>query len=382
MGVLIHNATALDANGRVDNAWVHSSGKMIAATGVGGGWTAEKDDVILDASGAWLVPGFIDLHVHGGGGHSFHDDGQSIQKALAAHRTHGTTRSLISLVTTPPAAVRQQLETISTLMAHDSLILGAHLEGPFLSPLHKGAHDPQLLMEPAAQTVQSLLETSNGVIRQITLAPELPGAADAIDRFVEAGIIVAIGHTDVDYDGARKAFDQGARLLTHGFNAMRGIHHRHPGPVLAAFDDPRIVIELIADGIHIDPRVISMAFQQAPGRIALVTDAMAAAGSANGTYRLGSQPVEVKGNRAVLTGTDTIAGSTLTQDRALAYAIDTVGLQPAAAVAALTQTPARALGLENEFGLLSAGYRPDFVLLDHHWNVQGVWADGERLTRA
>lgn len=379
MTLLIHNATILDATGRRDDAWIRISGAFITAVGSDDSWRAVEDDEVIDAQGQWLVPGFIDLHVHGGGGHSFQDDGEAISKALATHRVSGTTRSLISLVTTPLEDLTRQLDLISALKAEDRLILGAHLEGPFLSPSHKGAHNPDFLMHPTADNTDQLLQAANGAIRQITIAPELPGADDAIKGFADAGIVVAIGHTDTDYEGARRAFDLGARLLTHGFNAMRGIHHRSPGPVLAAFDDDRITIELIADGIHVDHRVISMAFSQAPHRVALVTDAMAAAGSDDGTYNLGSLQVEVTGNRAVITGTDTIAGSTLTQDVALAFAIETAGIQPSTAIAALTQVPARVLGLGAEFGLISVGYRADFVLLDQKWRAQAVWADGKSL---
>ena len=380
MALLIHNATILDAKGRVDNAWVRTSGAFITAIGSDDSWIASDDDELVDAQGQWLVPGFIDLHVHGGGGHSFQDDGESIKKALTVHRAHGTTRSLVSLITTPLEDLKRQLERIAALKADDGLILGAHLEGPFLSTLHKGAHNPNFFIHPKASNLERLLQAESGAIRQITIAPELPGADKAIKRFVEAGVVVAVGHTDTDYEGALRAFDHGARILTHGFNAMRGIHHRSPGPVLAAFDDERVTIELIADGIHVDPPVVSMAFKQAPERVALVTDAIAAAGSDDGTYDLGSLQVEVTGNRAVIAGTDTIAGSTLTQDAALAFAIETVGIQPSTAIAALTQVPARVLGLEEVFGLISVGYRADLVLLDQHWHAQAVWADGKRLT--
>src|SRR5690606_4626606 len=183
--------------------------------------------------------------------------------------------------------------------------------------------------------LDTLIGAGGGAIRQVTLAPEGAGAMDAIDRLVGDGIVVALGHTDCDYETARRAFDRGATLLTHAFNGMRGIHHRAPGPVTAALFDERVRLELVLDGVHVHPDVARLAFLAAPGRIALVTDAMAAAGSSDGDYRLGSLNVSVRNGRALLSGTSTMAGSTLTQDAALRCAIEGVGLDPVDAVAAL-----------------------------------------------
>ena len=194
-----------------------------------------------------------------------------------------------------------------------------------------------------------------------------------------AGIAVAIGHTEADFDQAREAFDRGARILTHAFNAMEGIHHRAPGPVVAAFEDERVTIELILDGLHVHPDVAGMAFRAAPGRIALVTDAMAAAGSSDGDYRLGSLNVTVRDGLAVLSGTDTIAGSTLTQDAALRCAVEQAGVHPVDAIAALTAIPARALGLDHRLGYLKPGFAADAVVLDSGLHVQRVWANGQAV---
>jgi N-acetylglucosamine-6-phosphate deacetylase len=193
---------------------------------------------------------------------------------------------------------------------------------------------------------------------------------------------VAVGHTEASFELAQEAFDRGARMLTHVFNAMPGIHHRSPGPVVAAFEDTRVTVELILDGLHVHPDVAAMAFNSAPGRIAMVTDAMAAAGSSDGDYRLGSLNVTVIDGLAVLSGTSTIAGSTLTQDVALRLAIERAKIGPAVAIEALTSTPARALGIDDRFGFLKAGYTADAVQLDHHWNVASVWANGARIDRA
>ena len=308
------------------------------------------------------------------------DDGpEAIPAALAAHRAHGTTRSLLSLVANPIAQLRESLTVIAELAASDPLVLGSHLEGPFLAEGRRGAHNADFLREPEPYELEELLGAGHGTIRQITMAPELPGAMEAIDVLVELGITVAVGHTEASFELAQEAFDRGARLLTHAFNAMSGIHHRKPGPVIAAFEDERVILELILDGLHVHPDVAAMAFAAAPNRIALVTDAMAAAASSDGDYRLGSLNVTVKDGLALLSGTSTIAGSTLTQDRALRIGIEKAKLTPAHAVEALTLTPARVLGIEHEFGYLKPGYVADAVLLDHEWQVASVWGAGRKL---
>lgn len=374
MSTVFEHARKVDAHGEVDDFWMLVEGDTIAATGHGAAPTADSR---IDVGGRWLVPGFIDLHCHGAGGFSFDDGPAAIASALAVHRAHGTTRSVISLVANPLAALRESLSGVAAL--GDPLVLGAHLEGPFLESEHRGAHNPEFLREPQPADVASLLEAAHGALRQITLAPDLPNALEAIEILVEAGVTVAVGHTNATLDETRRAFEAGARLLTHAFNAMPPIHHRAPGPVVAAFEDDRVVIEVILDGLHVHPDVVRLAFTSAPGRVALVTDAMAAAGSTDGDYQLGSLAVTVADGRAVLRGTDTIAGSTLTLDRALRLAMDAVGLSPREAVEAVTLTPAKALGLEKRHGLLAIGFAADAVLLDHEWGVTEVWAAGERL---
>ncbi|WP_309615872.1 N-acetylglucosamine-6-phosphate deacetylase [Salinibacterium sp.] len=378
--LLIHGARGLDARGQVDDFWMLAADGVITETGSGRVPDATTGGTrIVDAHGHWLVPGFIDLHGHGGGGHSFDGGADDILAVLATHRAHGTTRSVLSLVANPLPAMLASLERIADLSVSDPLILGSHLEGPFLSPANRGAHHPEYLREPSPALVEELLNAARGTLRQITIAPELSGALESVDVLVEAGVAVAIGHTTADERLAHEAFDRGARILTHAFNAMPGIHHRAPGPVIAAFDDLRVTLEVILDGTHVHPRVARLAFGAAPGRIALVTDAMAAAGFGDGDYTLGSLAVDVRGGLAMLRGTDTIAGSTLTQDAALRTAITVAGISPADAVAALTLTPAQALGLDHRHGLLAAGFAADAVLLDSAWNVTGVWADGHRL---
>jgi N-acetylglucosamine-6-phosphate deacetylase len=374
MTTLLRNAIRVDERGELPGAWLLLDGDTIAAAGSGD--APEATDTI-DLEGAFIAPGFLDLHGHGAGGHACDAGGDELRAALAVHRAHGTTRSVISLVTQPLARLRDRLAEVATVTADDPLVLGAHLEGPFLARERRGAHDPAFLREPDQAVIDELLDAAAGTLRQVTLAPELPGGLDAVSRFTRSGVVVAVGHTEADLAQTRAAFDAGARILTHAFNAMPGIHHREPGPVIAAIEDPRITLELVLDGHHVHPDVAELLFRGAPGRVALITDSMAAAASADGDYRLGSLNVSVRDGLAVLSGTSTIAGSTLTQDAALRNAVGLCGLSKVEAVAALTAVPARALGLGSRFGLLESGYAADVVVLDEDLRVTTVWAAGE-----
>jgi N-acetylglucosamine-6-phosphate deacetylase len=374
---LIHNALGIDVRGEEPGTWVLFDGGVILAAGADAPPIDELSaDTVVDAGGARLVPGFVDLHCHGGGGSSFEDGLHAIVSGLAVHREHGTTRSVISFVAAPVADLAGRLALVARLVAEDPLVLGSHLEGPFLAPVRRGAHAVEALTHPDERSVATLLEAADGSLRQATLAPELPGALEAIDALVAAGCAVAVGHTDADAATAAAAFDRGATVLTHAFNAMASIEARRPGPVAAAIADDRVTLELILDGRHVDPLVAQLLFAAAPGRIALITDAMAAAGASDGAYLLGTLPVTVRDGVATLDGAGTLAGSTLTLDSALRRAVLELGVDPADAVAAVTSTPARALGLDDRFGVLAEGYAADAVLLDADWRVQRVWADG------
>ena len=383
--VIVHGARKCDVDGEAEAFWAVFDGDRIAAAGTGAGWVAHAgpSTEVTDAAGALLTPGFIDLHGHGGGGASFDDGTAAIGRALAVHRAHGTTRSVLSLVANPVGALEASLAAIAGLTERDPLVLGSHLEGPFLSPARKGAHNPDFLTSPAPATVERLVTAARGTLRQVTLAPELPGALDAIPVLAAGGAVVAVGHTEADKALAQAAFDRGARLLTHAFNAMPGIGHRAPGPVVAAIRDQRVTAELILDGVHVHPDVARLLLDAAPGRVALITDAMAAAGAGDGTYRLGSLDVAVANGeaRVVLPGGSpgSIAGSTLTLDHALRAATRRAGMSLAAAVAALTWVPARVLGLDDRLGRLAVGYAADAVLLSDACEVRAVWGAGRRL---
>lgn len=377
--LVIHSARLIEHGAEVADAWVRIEDGRVVAVGTGQSWS--RADEVVDATvvagpDAVLTPGFIDIHCHGGAGASFDDGAEAIRKARALHRSHGTTRSVISLVTAPVDALAQRVAEIADLMETDADILGSHLEGPFLDPAHHGAHEPTLLLAPARDDVARLLDAGRGAIRQVTIAPELPGGLDAIRLIVDAGAVAAVGHTSADAETAVAAFDSGATVLTHAFNAMPGIHHRAPGPVLAATGDRRVVLEVIADGVHLDPHVIKLVFDSAPGRVALVTDAMAAAGSADGHYDLGAVSVTVENGIARADDTGSIAGSTLTQDDALRRAV-AAGAPLTEAVRALTETPAAAIGYGDRLGRLAVGYLGDAVLMDAQLQVVHVWV-GDR----
>ena len=378
--LVIHSARIVDRGEILEDGWVRIEDGIVAARGSGSDWTTA--DEVVDATtvagtGALLTPGFIDIHGHGGAGAAFDDGVEAIRTGRALHRAHGTTRAVISLVTASVDALAESVAAIADLTETDADVLGSHLEGPFLDPGHHGAHEPSLLRHPTAGDVARLLDAGRGTIRQITIAPELPGGLDAIRQIVAAGTAAAVGHTDADAATAVAAFEAGASILTHAFNAMPGIHHRAPGPVLAAAADHRVVLEVIADNVHLDPHVIKLVFDSAPGRVALITDAMAAAGSADGHYDLGAVSVTVEDGVARADDTGSIAGSTLTQDVALRRAVQAGATLPAA-VLALTETPARAIGRDAVLGRLREGLLGDAVLLDADLRVARVWT-GARL---
>ena len=368
MGVtVIHSARLVTGGAVTADAWVRFDGDRVTAVGTGSGWAATTDagvDVV-DASavagdGAVLTAGFIDLHAHGGAGASFDEGADAIRTARALHRGHGTTRGLISLVSAPIEVLAARAGVVADVAGTDPDVLGSHLEGPFLDRGHRGAHDERALLDPTPDAVDRLLEAGRGTVRQVTLAPERPGALAAIARLREAGVVPAVGHTAAGFDLARAAFDAGAGILTHAFNAMPGLHHRHPGPVAAAAADSRVTLEIIADGVHLHPETVRIAFAAAPHRIALITDAMAAAGRPDGA-RLAE-------------GTRAIAGSTLTQDAALRRTIE-AGVSLPDAVHALTAAPARAIG-RDDLGALAPGMLADAVLLTRDLEVRRVWTGG------
>lgn len=336
-----------------------------------------SDREAVDLTGHWIVPGFVDLHNHGGGGGSFTSgDAENVLTGVRTHRRHGTTTTVASTVTGDLDVLARQAALLSELVEQGELA-GVHFEGPFISPCRKGAHAEDLLRHPDPAEVRKLLDAARGTARMMTLAAELPGGLDSVRLLAEHGVIAAVGHTDATYEQTREAIDAGATVATHLFNAMPPLHHREPGPIAALLEDERVTVELINDGVHLHPSVTQLAFRAAGAeRVAFVTDAMDAAGFGDGTYQLGAMEVTVVDGVARVPG-GSIAGSTLTLDIALQRAVTVDQLPIQDAVRALSTNPARLLGLDDRVGSLVAGKDADLVVLDAELTVRGVLRKGE-----
>ena len=354
--------------------WIESTDGVITA--VGAGSSPRPSD--RDLPTMTLVPGFVDTHVHGGGGGSFSAGADQTATAVALHRRHGTTTLVASLVSEAPDDLLRQVRDLADLV-RAGLLAGIHLEGPWLAAQRCGAHDPALLRDPEPGELSRVLDAGDRTIRMVTLAPERSGGIEAIRRIVDAGVVAAIGHTEATYAQTCAAIEAGATVGTHLFNAMRPIHHREPGPVVALLEDPRVTVEVIADGVHVDAALYRHVTTSAgAGRVSLVTDAMAAAGMDDGAYRIGPLAVDVTGGVAHLAGTDTIAGSTATMDTLFRFAVTHSRLprDEALRLAVLQSSvnPARALGLPSP--ALQPGAGADLVVLDANLEVHAVLCDG------
>lgn len=358
----------------------------IAATaGVPGGRLVDRAATAgVRAGPPWILPGFVDIHVHGGGGHTFTTgDPDAARGAAAFHLAHGTTTLLASLVSAPFELMLAATEALAPL-AVEGIIAGVHHEGPYLSATRCGAQNPTALRDPSRAELEPLLSAGRGTVRMMTVAPERPGATEAIRLLTDRGVVAAIGHTDASYEQALEAVAAGARVATHLFNGMRPPHHRDPGPVYALLGASPVVCELVADGFHLHDGTLAFATSVARAdRVALVTDALSAAGMPDGEYSLGGMPVVVSGRAARLAGPDgsggTIAGSTLTMDAALRRAV-AVGVSIVDAAAMAATTPARVIGLAGTAGALVRGMRADLVVLDADLRVRqvmraGAWVD-------
>ncbi|MFF9487090.1 N-acetylglucosamine-6-phosphate deacetylase [Streptomyces sp. NPDC014676] len=370
--------------GTVDDGRVIVEGTRIAGGGppgpepAGGPGGAPAGAETVDLSGHWVVPGFVDLHNHGGGGASFAGGtAEDVLKGVHTHRAHGTTTVVASAVTGDLDFLARHAGMLAEL-AQQGDIAGIHFEGPFISPCRKGAHDEALLRAPDPAEVRKLLDAAHGQARMMTLATELPGGLDSVRLLAEHGVIAAVGHTDATYEQTLQAIDAGARVATHLFNAMPPLGHRSPGPITALLEDERVTVELINDGTHLHPAALQLAFHHAgAARVAFITDAMDAAGFGDGRYMLGPLEVEVADGVARLVEGGSIAGSTLTLDRAFKRAVTVDRLPVEDVVRAISANPARLLGLDDRIGSLEPGKDADLVVLDAAFDLVGVMRQGE-----
>lgn len=370
---LIAGGSMVTPDGIVDDGWLEAENGRISA--LGAGTPPRPPD--RDLTGQWVLPGFVDMHSHGGGGATVMGaDPEQVGTFVATHRRHGTTSLIASLVSGREEDLAHDVRALADLAA-DGLIAGIHLEGPWISPVRKGAHDETVLGAPEPSKVQRLLDVGGGAVRMVTLAPELEHGLDAVRVVTEAGAVVAVGHTDAPYDVVVQAIDAGARVATHLFNGMTPVHHREPGPIVALLDDDRVTVELILDGAHLHPAIAAHVLKAAGGqRIALVTDAMDATDVGDGEYVLGDLAVRVENGVARLVEGGSIAGSTLTMDSAFRFAVQQSGFTVPEAVAATSANPARALGIADQVGALEVGLAADVVVLDEELQVSGVMFRG------
>ncbi|TQF03886.1 N-acetylglucosamine-6-phosphate deacetylase [Kitasatospora acidiphila] len=370
-------------SGVVEDGRLAFSGGTI--TGIGGPRAAgDLDLTALDLTGFTVVPGFVDLHVHGGGGASYASG--SAEEALVAARTHlehGTTTTVASTVTGEIDEVCRQAAVLSELV-EDGVLAGVHFEGPFISPGRCGAHRPDLLREPDPALVRKLVDAARGTARMVTLAPELPGGLESVRMLADLGVIAAVGHTDCDYTKTLEAVDAGATVATHLFNAMPSINHRAPGPIVALLEDERVTVELINDGVHLHPSVLDLAYGAAGAeRVALITDAMGAAGMGDGLYPLGPLQVRVEDGVARLVEGGSIAGSTLTLDVAFKRSVLVNKLSLTQTVRSISTNPAALLGLSDSIGSLAVGKNADLAVFDSEtYDLVAVVRRGEWITGA
>jgi N-acetylglucosamine-6-phosphate deacetylase len=354
---------------------------QVVAVGAMGEVEFPLDAMVIDATGCWVAPGFIDVQINGGHGIDLTTEPGRADELGSYLPRYGVTAFVPTIITCDDA---QRAAALSWWTERDGAAVGAaalglHLEGPMLSSARRGAHPAPLLRDPTAALIDGW-ERSNGVLLA-TLAPELPGAVETIAALATRGVVVSIGHTDCTAEVFADGVDAGAAYVTHLFNAMRPFSHRDPGPIGATLADDTVVAGLICDGIHVDPVAVQMAWRSlGPDRLNLVTDAVAVLGSEPGRSRLGAVEVTVD-ERGVRTAEGVLAGSDLSLDRAVRNLVAFTGCSVPDAVATVTTTPARLLGLRDR-GRLEPGARGDVTVLDGELEVVATIVGGEVAWRS
>jgi N-acetylglucosamine-6-phosphate deacetylase len=341
------------------------------------------------ASGMTVVPGFVDVHIHGAGGHDVMEaEAAALDKITATVARFGTTSIVATTVTAPIEATCHSLEGIAAyIRAHESTadnarfgadILGIHLEGPFINPERRGVHPTASILAPSVESFEKFRAAAGNLIKLITIAPEMPGALKLIAAAVADGVVVGLGHTDADYAQARAAIQAGARHAVHVYNAMRPFTHRDPGVISAVLTDADVTAEIIADGVHVaGPAIQVLLGTKGFDTVLLVSDGTAATGMRDGTFKLGGFEVQVR-DGVVRNSEGKLAGSTLTIDRAIRYLVE-LGVPVVDAIRMATILPARRLGLAGKKGIIAVGADADLVVLTPDLHVAGVMTRGVGL---
>ncbi|WP_116244890.1 N-acetylglucosamine-6-phosphate deacetylase [Nocardiopsis sp. FIRDI 009] len=360
----------------VHDGWLRVEDGRVAGLGTG----APPPGPTHDVGGGWVAPGLVDTHIHGGAGHAFPDaDPKGAAEIVAFNRARGVTSLVGGLVAASPEDTVRQVAALAELCDEGELA-GIYLEGPFIARSKCGAHDPELLRDPDTAEFERWLRAGRGHVRMITVAPELPGALDLIRAAASCGVVAAVGHTEASYEQTLAAFDAGATVATHLYNAMRPLNHRDPGPIAAALRDERVTVELITDNVHVHPGAARLVFAAAGAdRVSLVTDAMSATGLGDGEYTLGELRVRVSGGEARLVETGAIASSTIVLPQAVRNTVSDVGVGVPEAVRSASSVPATALGLADA-GRITVGALADLVLLSENLSVERVMYQGEWMT--
>jgi N-acetylglucosamine-6-phosphate deacetylase len=381
--LFITNATIYTPTDRIQRGAVLVDGDRIVAVGPAEHIPCPPDARVIDASGLLLTPGFIDLQFNGGFGQDFTADPTAIWSVAAGLPQYGVTAFLPTIITAPlekSALGRRVVAEGRPGGYRGATPLGLHIEGPFLNPAKKGAHNPAYLRAPSLDAVQDWSPAEG--VRLVTLAPELPGALAVTEALSSRGVLVSAGHSMATYEQAVAGFDAGVRYGTHLFNAMPSLLHRDPGLPGALLTDERATVGLIADGIHTHPVMVKLVWQAlGPRRLNLVTDAMAALGMPPGKHMLGDYEVQVDGVSCRLAD-GTLAGSILAMDEALRNLIALAGCTLEEALQTVTTTPARAIGLEYERGQIAPGFVADLVLLSPDLRVRGAVVAGHLVYTA
>ena len=379
--MIIKNGNIFGEDGRFHKGYIRVEGNYIKELGreeVSEDLVLEEQETVLDAQGLYVIPGLVDIHMHGCAGYDFCDGTPEAFEEIARYEAeNGVTSIVPATMTLPKERLTQIIEAAGKYMSADSTVIkGITMEGPFISEEKKGAQDAQYIASPDKELLAELQKLSRGRIRQVTVAPEVDGAAEFIGE-VSGEMVVSVAHTTADYQQTMAAFEKGANHVTHLFNAMPPLNHREPGVIGAALDHKDVFVELICDGEHVHPAVVRAAFQMfGADRICMISDSMRATGMPAGKYSLGGQPVWVKDGRAVLENGN-LAASVCTLYDCLRKAVLKMGIPLEDAVKACTTTPAKSLNLHEDCGRLAVGYSADMLLLDADLKKKYVLKSGK-----